>query len=250
MLELRELTNEEYHADTTHISASQLKKIYSRGIWAWDQERNIPQEESPALVFGSAFHAYILEPDLFLEQYAIIPDFGDGRTKAAKQAKELFYAQNATKTLLSDKDFQTIQCMAESFQAFIEEFELYEIWQDALPEQSYFGLIGDTPIKIRYDKYSPKFNMCFDLKTTQDASLNSFRWDIRKFHYDLQDYHYKQMADRFIILAVEKKPPYLVQAYEIEDPTSGMMKWNEAIGLYNEYLQHGIAPRNTQINMI
>lgn len=250
MFELRQLTNDEYHADTTHISASQLKTIYKRGIWAWEQKQQLPQEDKDVFTFGSAFHAYILEPELFEQEYVATPDFGDQRNKDNKRKKEEFYAQNATKTLLSAKDFETIQGMAKSLEAFLEEFELYDVWHNALPEQSYFGTVDDIPVKIRFDKYSAKFNMAFDLKTTQDAAPNAFRWDVRKFHYDLQDYHYKKMAGRLIFIAVEKTAPYLVQAYEIEDPVNGMVKWNEAMGQYSQYLHHGIAPRNAQINLI
>ena len=39
-----------------------------------------PHEPTPALLFGPAFHAELLEPEAFAENYVVVPKF-DRRTK-------------------------------------------------------------------------------------------------------------------------------------------------------------------------
>lgn len=88
-----ELTDEQYHADTTRVSKSGLDLInISPSAYWWEklrvkserelwEEQQKKVEEKPHFVFGKAFHAAILEPDTFDSRFAITP--------SAKEAKAL-----------------------------------------------------------------------------------------------------------------------------------------------------------------
>jgi len=69
-----EITNEQYHEETDHISGSSLTQILNDCPAAWKYGE---KEETKALLFGTAGHASILEPDLFAADYYRIPDAVD-----------------------------------------------------------------------------------------------------------------------------------------------------------------------------
>ena len=64
---------------------------------------NREQETTPAMIKGSAFHVLTLEPDKFLDQYAIAPKV-DRRTKAGKETWANFSSENEGKQILTSQD--------------------------------------------------------------------------------------------------------------------------------------------------
>lgn len=251
MFKLKELTNKQYHEEKEHISSSSLKSIYSKGLWYWEQTK-YENKSSTALDFGSAVHKYILEKDDFDSEFIVIPKL-DMRNKENKiKMSELqLDAEVNNKTIINESDMQTIELMADSLEEYLSSCDnyLFEIITKAKVEQSYFGEVDGVKVKIRYDWYNPYFNIGVDLKTTQDASENSFRYDIRKYNYDLQHAHYTKFADDLLFIAIEKTFPFNVQAYILSDSTKeyGINKWNEAMSEFKNYNEMGVAPRNTKL---
>lgn len=90
------MTNKEYR-EAEGISRSDLFKI-SRSPKHFKYEQENPAEQSKALLFGIALHSYVLEPEKFKEEYAIIPNC-DKRTKAGKETYRQFLAENEGKFL-------------------------------------------------------------------------------------------------------------------------------------------------------
>lgn len=70
-----ELTNSEYHENTTHVSGSTLQKLYSTCPAAMkygvdlDDEGNVIESKSRALTFGSCAHTNLLEKSKFEAEY-------------------------------------------------------------------------------------------------------------------------------------------------------------------------------------
>lgn len=74
-----------------------------------------PREDKPAFALGRALHCYVLERDKFEERYVCQPDFGDGRTKAAKEAKSAWFADCPPGADIVSADmFETIVRCGES----------------------------------------------------------------------------------------------------------------------------------------
>ena len=78
-------SNAEYHANTA-ISSSQAKlALTSIQLFKDGMDGLVKHEETPAMRFGTAVHAAVLEPEAFSSQYYI--GAIDGRTKEGKAAK-------------------------------------------------------------------------------------------------------------------------------------------------------------------
>ena len=67
-----------------------------------------PVEQTQAMAFGSACHKFILEPESFLDEYAIAPEGINRRTKEGKEQWETFCNSNAGKTIVNAEDMQTV----------------------------------------------------------------------------------------------------------------------------------------------
>ncbi|QHJ80189.1 MAG: hypothetical protein [Bacteriophage sp.] len=75
-----ELTNEQYHAETDHISGTSLWKIFSLCLAKWRFEDN-EAKRSKALVFGTTSHAMMLEPERFDAEFFRMPSPEDYTTR-------------------------------------------------------------------------------------------------------------------------------------------------------------------------
>lgn len=214
-MKLIQLSNEDYHANRTHVSKSWLDKIerspahlkaYLDGV----EER----EESPALLFGSMFHTLVLEPDLFDSQYAIAPEC-DRRTAKGKEIWQGFLDQSAGKKAINAHDFSVAQKMLDNIQSHTLARKLLTAGK---PEQSVlYKDESGVDCKARADWL--RENFIVDLKTTDDASPKGFAKSIANYRYQVQAVHYQKGfdLDRFVFVAVEKKPPYAVAVYILDE---------------------------------
>jgi len=62
---IRRITNNKYHS-LSELGSSSIVDIYTKSVWHW---RNKIATETPAMIFGSAYHKKLLEPDLFENEY-------------------------------------------------------------------------------------------------------------------------------------------------------------------------------------
>jgi len=218
-------TNAEYHA-AEGVSKSDLDLIHRSPAHFKGAER----EETAAMKFGSAFHSAVLEPEHFVSQYYIVS--GDRRTKAVKA--EIQEAEAAGKTALTKEEFDAISEMQNSvFQSRI----FPNIREGAVIEHSVFSEIDGVRVKCRPDGWQMDKGILFDLKSCDDASPDGFARTCAKYRYHVQDAFYRNVvgsltgedADKlsFIFVAVEKKPPYAVALYSL-DELAKLQGWVEA----------------------
>jgi hypothetical protein len=179
-------------------------------------------KETPALTFGKAFHCCILEPQVFAATYSVLPDFGDCRVKANKEAKQAWFAANDGRTFISEDMLATIRGMeaavrkhpAASRILLDGESEVTIRWTDEST-----GL----PCKSRADYYVRDKRLVADLKSTEDASPEAFMRSVAKYRYHVQDALYRdgfracgEAIDHFALVAVEKEPPFGVAVYTLD----------------------------------
>jgi PDDEXK-like domain of unknown function (DUF3799) len=220
-----DLPAEQYHVKQLgEISNSGIKRLLRSPAhykaWVEDDEENT---DTPALVFGRAFHCALLEPAVFAQDYAVEPDFGDCRFKEARAVRDEWRAANAGKLTISDTDMQRIQDMTASVLAHPIASRAIK---DGRPEVTlkWTDEITGLPCKARADYFvDGKVRYVLDVKTCEDASPEVFAKAVHKYGYHVQHAHYSEgfrsiglPLSNYLILAIEHKPPYAVAVYHID----------------------------------
>lgn len=239
------MTNSEYRTHPA-ISRSDLFKI-KKSPAHFRYEMGNPQAKTSALIFGAAFHKYVLEPDGFYDEFVIAPSI-DRRTKAGKEQFEAFQTDTEGKDIITLDEMFTIKGMSESIKsnkyamvALGGEHERPFFWKD--------DLTGEE-CKCRPDALTLRgtVNIITDLKSCTDASTDAFMRDCIKYGYDVQDAMYTEGVEHntgvkcaFVFVAVEKTPPYAVNVLQADDLfyRRGYDTYRELLGIYHSCKETG-----------
>lgn len=218
---------EEYHRRNLGLaSKSGLDQIAKSPAHyrAWTLGEQTPP--TPAMLFGSAFHAYVLEPQVFAEQYVEAPDlsvYGHPSSKAYKEAKALFMQENAGRKLITAEDLATIQRMAEALAAHPMARNLI-VGGTAEASLKWIDPRTGLRCKGRVDYWLPEIGVAVDLKTTQDAKPESFARSVATYRYHVQDSFYRagfketgNPIQHFLFVCVEKEAPHGVSVVFCDD---------------------------------
>jgi len=215
-----DIDHDAYHALTGYVSNSYLSRLNICPAAA-----KVPQEETAAMLIGSAFHSFVLDgPDEFSLRFAVAPEC-DRRTKAGKALFDDFQNANAGKQIIAADDFLNIRLMDEAVKSHplaknmiaVGRNEVSMFWED-----SFSGL----QCKARADKIVPEQRTIIDLKKTKDASPHGFQSSVVHYGYHRQAAFYLDGAnkitgngfDAFAFIAVEEKEPYRVEVYTLKEP--------------------------------
>jgi hypothetical protein len=179
-----------------------------------------PRVETPAMKLGSASHCAVLEPSEFEKRYVIAPDGLDRRTKDGKAA----YAEleQLGKIILSAADYKAVQGVARSVRAHPAagdllgpgNAEVTVCWRDSSTGEDCKGRLD----------YLTESGFIVDLKTCEDAREPAFERAVATFGYHRQAAWYLDgvnangpLAQAYMIVAVEKKPPFACAFYYFND---------------------------------
>lgn len=221
-----DLPAETYHA-APGVSHSMLKNMHPRPahLLAYLQEK---REPTPAMILGTLVHSCVLEPDKPLPQIAVKPanmkfSTNEGKAWRAEQIK-------AGRLIIGEDANATLKGTVASIAAHPI---CQQIFANGVSEVSIFhkiNLAGTVLRKARLD-WVPPGNALVDVKTCQDASPEAFAKDILNHRYHSQGAYYLdawndsqellqplglwQPKECFVIVAVEKAPPYLVAVYTL-----------------------------------
>lgn len=239
-----------YHADRERVNASTLKTLIAKtpahARAAWDT----PQNETPALLLGRAVHCAVLEPETFNSRFAIAPKC-DRRTSVGKQRFAEFEAEHAGKQIISEADAEIIAGISQSIAAHPIASKLFNA--GAAEVTGYFS-DPETGVKcrIRPDYLRADDSIIVDLKTTTDASRDSFQRAIHQYGYALQAAFYshghKQITGEplsdFLFVAVEKAQPFACAVYRLDEAAleQGQRQMRRALALWGGCLESGRWP--------
>lgn len=216
-----DISHKEYHAMDEAVSNSYLGKLAKCPANA-----KVKEEQTPAMIFGSAFHVYLLEgQDTFFDQYAVFPKYMDRRTKEGKQEYLGFLEANRTKITITEDDYDTITQMTDSV---IRHPFAVKLLSEGRSEQSVFWIDKETRLycKARPDRIPDgNHGVMVDAKSADDVDEDAFFRSIVKYGYHREAAHYidgfntvsNAKIDAFILIAVEKKKPYRVETYVLTD---------------------------------
>lgn len=207
---------------------------------------NAEQKDTPALKFGRLVHTATLQPREFNSTVAIAPEV-DRRTKAGKEAYEAFTAALPSNAEVVDKGtYDEVCAVTESAEKAIASLGCdITKWEAEKPVHKEFG---GAIIKGRPDLVTEigGERVVIDLKTTQDAGEQSFARDVFNFKYFMQGAWYLELtgAKRFILVAVEKEPPYAHRVYELDEASiaEGRKLMESAMDTYVQCLKFNVWP--------
>ncbi|MBQ8823965.1 MAG: PD-(D/E)XK nuclease-like domain-containing protein [Ruminococcus sp.] len=213
------MTNAEYHAHSA-ISKSDLDLIH-RSPAHWIYKKNNPNKQTPEMLFGSAVHKMVLEPETFFDEFVVAPEV-DKRTKSGKEEWNSFLEESKGKTVITNDILIKSKDIAESISHHVSARQLLT---GGCAETSHFWTDERTGMQCKCRPDYLRSGFCVDLKTTQNASEESFQKSAYKYRYYLQAYWYlhglKQCgidyADYFTLIAVEKEPPYGIATYYVDE---------------------------------
>lgn len=237
-----DITIEDYHANATHISSTQIK-IAKRSLkeYYWVKEGKIKQEDKTCFSFGNAFELALLDKSGFAEKVAIKEDSKwiaealaikayDKPRSSGHYQKRLaeFEEANKGKYIINDtgkESWETIQAMLEScyadkvIQGLIRntEYQLSLFWTD---DQT------GVQLKTRPDICKRQKQVLINVKTTEDGSPKGFSKDLANFDYPLQACMEisgclatgaMEKVDAYYWLVVEKVAPYNATVYQFDE---------------------------------
>lgn len=215
-----------------------------------------PPKKTEALIIGNATHTAILEPDAFDKRYVTLGQcegIKKDKTRCNNNASILaggaawcgvHYkgASDDTRQALTAQDYEDCQRIRDAVwahpaaRALLMEGtdrELSMVWRDD-PSSEW--------CKGRIDVIAPPIETIIDLKSTINASRESFAWSIRKFGYHRQAAMYMDGADisnlgtfrNYTFIAYEKVAPYAVAVYRLkdEDIRAGGAELSQLMALY------------------
>ena len=181
----------------------------------------IEREDTPALFAGRVIHCATLEPSRFLRDYRCQPDFGDGRTKAAKEARaEWMTTLGAAEPVPQDVYDLALTC-ARSVEAHPHALALLK---RARTEVEIAWNIDGIACEGRVDILRPVG--IADLKSTRQESLRAMHADFARhlYHGQMAWYHDGAVRAGLVttpeapsVIAVQTVEPFDVAVMQMSD---------------------------------
>jgi len=235
------MSDADYRA-TKAVSCSTLKRFAEAPAKAL-----VPSKDSAAMNAGRLIHSALLEPHKFEANYA--------RTtldrRGTKDWKEVEAASG--KTLLKMAEFDELATVRDAVMAHPTAREL--LGPGLEPEASVFWRDDATgmPCRGRVDGLRRQDRIIVDLKTTVDASPDDFSRGAANWRHHWQEAFYRHgvkaapggfEADRFIFIALEREPPFLIGIYELSPGAvaQGRREVMRALAEYAECERTGVWP--------
>jgi len=236
---IENMSNDDYH-DHKAVSRSmlmELKKSPKKFHYKYLSGR-YEKEDTMPLKIGSAFHTLILEPELFTEKAAIMPDYLKKPSITQINAKnhsdstllqieqwDKFHEENEGKAHLKKDDVEKLREMAAAIRKEPATQKL--IGQKGLIEPSIFWTDEETgvQVKVRIDFLTLDYRYTMDVKSTADCDEEKFSRSIINYGYDVQAFMQQEAVfqltgerpDATIFLCCEKDDPYDTGFYMADD---------------------------------
>jgi exodeoxyribonuclease VIII len=198
-------------------------------------EMTMPEDASPDMVFGGAFHSAILEPDAFAATYVVMPRFeGHPNSTAHKAAKAAWLEENSGKVSLTADEADRLKGMQAAVAAHPTasalvsgrgKNELSIVWRDRPTGELCKGRIdrlARVPARVIEHGAAGDAIVLVDLKKT--SRFHRFDCEVAKFGYHAQLAFYLDGLGELdpapvtpVIIAVQDEAPYDVVVYSVND---------------------------------
>jgi len=268
------ITITDYHANTTHVSATSIKYAKrSLKEFHWHRTGRMEAGAKSHFDFGNAFELALLDKDGFAQAVSVMPTRAwidqamaanpklvrPTTSKLYQESETEFLNLNANQYIISDcgkESYDTIQNMLEScyqdrvIQSLIKgtEYQLSLFWTDEAT-----GL----KMKTRPDICKRKKKVIVNVKTAEDGSPKAFSRELAKYDYPLQACVEMRgcvaaglldSVDAYFWLVVEKIAPYNATIYEFSqtDIPAAMDELDYLTGIISRAEKENLWPGYTQ----
>lgn len=268
-----DISNEDYHSGEG-VSKSGLDLIRKSPMhYKARIEASNDREPTTAQAIGSAFHSLLLEPEDFAVRYIVEPEGAPRKpTKVQRNAKkpspetieaiafwDQFEADNAGKIVLDAADNEQLLAMAHS----VRNHKAANALLTGAPGVAELSCYWNDPITGVLCRCRPDWwrsdGIIVDVKTTEDGSPEGFAKSLVNWRYYVQAPYYLDGLSEcitqagetaipkphtFVFLVVEKKPPYAVSVYVLDNESFelGRVEYRTDLNKYAECLETGIWP--------
>jgi len=251
--EIKKDSNEEYHSKKEYISCSGLKQIKKSPLHFKEEEKKTTE----AMTFGSAYHTFNLERELFDQEYMVFDDSaicsiliaeGAKSPRATKNYKDWYEGEMrlaGDKVTIDNGTYRTLEAMNDRL--FRHKY-VRSLLSNGQAEMSVYCEITIMTgqkilVKIRPDYFKQEKRLITDLKTTTGASIHDFPRHAADFDYHIQAAMYsdimnaiegKEMGWNFFFIAQEKTKPFAFNIFESGSQfmAQGRYEWEQLLMLY------------------
>ena len=232
------------------VNQSSLKKILDSPAHyqAALKSKLIP---TPAMEMGTALHALSLDgEDAFNGAYIKKPDGIKLNTKEGREWKEGVGRKKVLASGGKDDPWGSVLGMAKS----LERLAWFDPKQEDYIKHNEVSIYWEehgVNCKARLDRVLIEEGIVLDLKTTDSVDPELFTKKVVSLGYDFQVGAYTAAAEaafgkpfRFIFVAVERKAPYTVAVYEVDEAmmSEGRYKFEKALKIYKKCEESGEWP--------
>lgn len=218
-----DFSHDEYHA-LSAIGRSALITFGQSPAHFWHTFLNPtakPKTPTPAMTFGAAFHAYVLEPMEYKLKYVEAPT-SSKVSKAYRQAEEEAFRNG--QTLLPPGTHDLCHQLSTALHDHPTAHRILST--KGFNEATFLATCPhtDLEVKCRADCITES-GWVVDLKTTQNASPDAFTRTIANYQYHVQAGFYLDVIEwatgtrpkGFLFICIEKEAPYAVSVIRASD---------------------------------
>ncbi len=234
------ISNWDYHNDLRYNA---LSSTGIRTLLKSPAHFKIKIEPTKEMIFGSAAHSYLLEPES--DEIVIIPEI-NRRTNEGKGEWIKFLEENFKKIIISADELEIIKSMRETL---LNQYEYASmLLQKGTAELSAFWQheTYDFWCKCRPDFLVDDLNIIVDYKTCREADIENFGKESYNRGYHIQAAWYRDGIEQitgkswdFVFIAQEKTEPYGVGVYKVPEKilAKGTEELAMATRIYDECLK-------------
>lgn len=234
------MTDKEYRA-AEGISHSQLVKLKdSPEKFKYLQEHS--EEPTESLIFGQAFHMYVLQRGIFNDNFVVAPECNKHTTPGKKIWND-FCESSQGKTIITLKMLEQIEEMTKK----LLSNKYVRILLNGAHEKEFFWTDKQTGerCKCRVDTLSlvSGQRIIVDLKSADNAELGAFMRRAIDYNYHTQAAYYIDGVEAninekcdFVFIAIEKKPPYAINIMQADDLflKYGLDEYHRLLNVYHD----------------
>lgn len=210
--------------------------------WAYRK----PKPSTPAQIFGTQYHAYVLTPDIFKEQYHEGPVTKSGNIGVEFRVMQEQYGADY---VYKPSDMETFEAMKEASKRYPKQHAV--MFNSLVKEVVVIAYHESTGYMLKIMMDFPEFTSGYivDFKTTHSVKERSFHYSCRDYGYYLQAGYYVFVCSLlpelrhmryFRIIAQEKDDPYIVRTFDLgEHISDNIIESERILGSIRQWVDAG-----------